>query len=95
MHDMLEFLEHVRSRCKRAQSLGRSYKDMQIVVAPSWEEKERLEGKGVLVLHVDEAELFVHEKDLTSEDKSFVSDMMLRFPGIRFLGLEQEGRKQE
>jgi hypothetical protein len=86
--DIVQFCQHVRSRCKWAQLVeGKFYRDMQMIACPSWEEKEKLEGKGVMALHVDELELFATDPRLSPKDKSFVCDLMLRFSGVRLLGI--------
>lgn len=95
MSEIVELCRHVRARCKRAQPVpGRFYRGMQIVVCPTWEEKEKLEGKGVLALHADELEIIATSGDLAGEEKTFIADTMLRFPGIRLLGIETETEQE-
>jgi len=84
---VLEFCEHVKSQCERAKPLeGALYAGKQIVVCPTWEEKDKLEGKGVFPLHADEMKAMVLSS-LSKDEKGFISNVMLKFSGIRFLGV--------
>ena len=87
MNEVVEFCRHVKAKCTRAKPLeGAFFHGKQIVVCPTWEEKEKLEGKGVFPLHADELEGMVSSL-MNKEEKTFISDLMLRFSGIRFLGM--------
>jgi hypothetical protein len=87
--DIPAFCQYVRTRCTRAQKLeGVFFNNLQMVICPTWEEKERLEGQGVFPLHADEAELYAVSEHLTRDDKDFLSNLMLKFQGIRVLGVE-------
>lgn len=84
--DTAEFCEHVRSRCLRGKPLqGAIFREKQMVVCPTWEEKEKLAGMGVFPIHADELELMVTNK-LAEDEKNFIGDLMLKYPSTRYLG---------
>ena len=57
---LTDFIARVR-KGKRGKPLeGVKVFDLDVVACPTWDEKERLEGKGVLPIHVDELEAFAN-----------------------------------
>ena len=84
--DVPSFCEYVRTKCTRGKPLeGKSFREKQIVVCPTWEEKQKLAGMGVFPIHADELQLLVTNK-LTETERNFVADLMLKFPNIKYLG---------
>jgi hypothetical protein len=87
---LTDFIKRVR-KGKRGKTLeGTQVFNLDVVVCPTWEEKERLEGKGVLPIYVDELEAFANSKLLTHADKQLLMKLMLKVPGTRFERIEEE-----
>jgi len=83
-------IQHVRKRCTRATPVpGAKFRGYQVVLCPSWEERSAVEGKGVLALHVDEAEALLSDL-LTPVDKDWLAEQFLRYPNLRLLGVKPQ-----
>ena len=88
---ILDFIEHVRKRCTRATAVpDATFRGYQLVLCPSWEERAAVEGKGVLALHVDEAEALANSPFLTHIDKDWLAEQLLRYPSLRLLGVKPQ-----
>lgn len=86
--------DRIRRR-KRGYPTGREIGGMPLVICPSWEEVQKLEGQGVLPVHVDEAETMARSTLLTAADKRFILDLKKATHGVRLLKIIENKNGQE
>jgi len=91
--EVLEFCRWVRNHCSRGKPLeGATFCGLQVVVCPTWEEREKLTGKGVFPMQADELEAMLLS-GLTRDQKIELAVLMLEHPGMRILGLEKRNEE--